>query len=518
MIEAIWRTATGVGEFVRGLTGWRRLGFAFAAGLVSALGFAPFNIFPALLLGFAAVVLLIDGATGSKRFILQAGSAAWAFGFGQYTLGMHWIAFAFLVDPVAHAWQIPAVFLFFGLLALFQFAAGAAVACYWRGKGRLFLFALCYGLAEWLRGHILTGFPWNLPAYSWGAVPGVLQSTAIFGTYSLSLLTVVFGAVLAELFDPRPKWKLSAIAAAVFAVFWIGGSVRLATASHADVPGVALRLVQPNVPQAEKYQRRYVLRNWKRLIDLSRAEGHPTLIIWPEAAPPFLLDEQPLALQQIADLTHDGQGLITGGLRRDFAPDNTIRYANSLFVFGRDGAPVATYDKSHLVPFGEYLPFEQTLKGLGLEKLTGIDGSFTPGDGPRAIDLPGAGTLTPLICYEILFPGEVVGPRRPSWLANITDDSWFGPWAGPRQHLLVARVRAIEEGLAVARAANTGISAIIDPYGRITHQLGLNQAGIVDGPLPAAIAPTPYSRFRELWFVALVCAIVALTWLTSKRK
>jgi apolipoprotein N-acyltransferase len=519
MIETIERALVRTGAFVRALTGWRGLGFAFAAGVVSALGFAPFNFFPAMLFGFAALILLIDSAAAGPSRILACAKLGWAFGFGQYLFGLHWIAYSFLVFPGAHEWQSPILLLFFAGLALFQAAAGAVAGWLWRsGPARVFLFATAYGIAEWLRGHILTGFPWNLPAYGWGASLAILQSTAVFGSYGLSLLTVLVGAALAELFAPLPKWKIPAALIAVFALFWVGGTVRLATAEKYSVPGVSLRLVQPNIPQAEKYPRRYILRNWRRLIDLSRAPGHPTLTIWPEAAPPFFLDEQPLALQQIADLTHGGQGLITGALRREFANDNSLHYANSLFVFGRDGALLATYDKSHLVPFAEYLPFEKTLRPFGIEKLTGIDGSFTAGSGPQAVVMPGAGTVTPLICYEILFPGEVVGASRPGWFANVTDDSWFGPWAGPRQHLLVAQVRGIEEGLPVARAANTGISAIIDPYGRITRQLGLNQTGFVDGPLPAAIAPTPYSRIGELWFLLLVCANVALTWFFSKGK
>jgi apolipoprotein N-acyltransferase len=506
------------GDFVRGLKGWRRLGLAYVTGIISALGFAPFDFFPVLLLGFAVVVLMIDGA-GPQRRLMTGAAVTWAFGFGQYTFGMHWIAYAFMVDPVAHAWQIPFVFLFFAALALFQFCAGALAAAFWRGPGRVFAFAVSYGVFEWLRGHILTGFPWNIPAYGWGASLGVLQSAAVFGAYGLSLLTVLFGAALADLFAPRPRWKIAAAVAGVFALMWIGGTVRLESVAPRTMPGVTVRLVQPNVPQAEKYVRRYKLRNWRRLLDLSREPGNPTVIIWPEAAPPFAgLDEQPLALDQIAGLTAGRQGLITGAVRVEYLPTDKLRYFNSLFVFGRDGRLVATYDKYHLVPFGEYLPFEAILSRLGLTKLTGIDGSFTPGDGPKTYELPGAGTLTPLICYEILFPGEVVGATRPDWLVNVTDDSWFGPWAGPRQHLLVARVRAIEEGLPVARAANTGISAIIDPVGRITRSLGLDQTGIVDGPLPAAIASTPYSRFGDWWFVLMVCANVALTWLFSKGK
>jgi apolipoprotein N-acyltransferase len=500
------------GAYVRALSGWPRFGFAFAAGLISALGFAPFNLFPALLLGFAMLVLLIDSTSAGPRPIRTAATLGWAFGFGQFLLGLHWIAYSFFIFPGTNEWQLPFLLFFFLLLALFQTVVCAAAARFWRpGPARIVLFAVLYGLAEWLRGHILTGFPWNIPAYGWGASLAVLQSTALFGAYTLSLLTVLFGASLAELFQAQPKWKLPAVLAGLFALFFIGGAVRLWISPTATVAGVELRLVQPNVPQVEKYQRRYTLRNWRRLIEQSGAPGHPTLIIWPEAAPPFLLDEQPLALQQIANITAKGQGLITGAIRREFAADNAVRYANSLFVFGKGGTLLATYDKSHLVPFGEYLPFEKTLTALGLKKLTGIDGGFAPGDGPKTYALPGVGMLTPLICYEILFPGEVVGVQRPDWLVNVTDDSWFGPWAGPRQHLLVARVRAIEEGLPVARAANTGISAIIDPFGRITQQLKLDEMGVLDGPLPAAIASTPFSRFGDWWFAVMVCAMVALT-------
>lgn len=508
------------GDFVRGLKGWRRFGFAVLTGAVSALGFAPFSFFPALLLGLAAFVLLIDGTRGDRKPLRAAAVVGFGFGFGQFALGLHWIGYAFLVDAEAHAWQIPFVAVLFpGGLALFFAAAAAVAAKFWKvGPARIFVLTIAYSLAEWLRGHILTGFPWNIPGYGWGASLAVLQSTALFGVYGLSLLTVLFGCSLAELFEPKPRWKLPAIMAGLFAVFFIGGAVRLATVPQNTVPGVRLRLVQPNIAQAEKYERQYILRNWQRLLSLSEAPGNPSIIIWPEAAPPFLLDEQPLAEAQIGRLTENRLGLMTGGIRREYLPAEHIRYANSFFLFGRSGTLLNIYDKSHLVPFGEYLPFEKTLTALGLSKLTGIDGSFTPGSGPQAYALPGAGFVTPLICYEILFPGAVTGSKRPDWFVNITDDSWFGPWAGPKQHLLVARVRAIEEGLPVARDANTGISAIIDPVGRITASLGLDKTGFVDGALPAPLAATPYSRIRDLLFWLIMCANVGLAWFFSKRK
>ncbi len=470
--------------------------------------------------------------------------AGFAFGFGQFLVGLHWIAYAFMVNPGAHEWQIPFVAILFpGGLALFIALACGVAAIFWSaGPSRIFVFAVCYAVAEWLRGHVLTGFPWNIAAYGWGASLGVMQSAALFGSYTLTLLTILFGASLAEFFQSRPKWILPAGMTALFTVLWIGGEARLAAMPTVDVPGVQLRLVQPDIPQAEKDEGRYALRNWERLLSLSvrRGKSVPTIIVWPEAAagsyfllergrggqlaafsaaePYFFLERDPRALNQIAMLTARNRVLMTGALRVQRNEAGELHYYNSLFIFGRGGKLLATYDKFHLVPFGEYLPFEKTLNKWGLTKLTGIGGSFDHGDGPHTYDVPGAPPAGPLICYEILFPDEVVGASRPGWFVNVTDDSWFGPWAGPLQHLLVARMRAIEEGIPVARAANTGISAIIDPFGRITAALGLDRQGVVDGRLPAAIAPTPYSRFGDVWFWLFISTSMGLAWLFSKRK
>ena len=511
-----------VETFVRGLNGSRRFLFAWLAGLLSALGFAPFGLFAFLLLGYGALVVLIDAAQSAARPIRASALAGFAFGFGQFFVGLHWIGYAFMVDPGAHEWQIPFVAVLFpGGLALFIALACAAATTFWReGPARILVLAVSLAVAEWLRGHVLAGFPWNIAAYGWGDSLAILQSAALFGSYTLTLLTILFGASLAELFRARPKWLFPSCMAALFVLLWIGGEVRLAAVPAAYVPGVRLRLVQPDIPQAEKYQRRYVVRNWERLLSLSvrPAAPSPTIIVWPEAAPPFLLAREPAALDQIAMLTARGRVLMTGAVRRERNGTDEPNYYNSFYLFGRGGELLSTYDKFHLVPFGEYLPFERILDRWGIAKLTGINGSFASGDGPHTYDVPGAPSVGPLICYEILFPDAVVGASRPGWLVNVTDDSWFGPWAGPQQHLLVARVRAIEEGIPVARAANTGISAIIDPLGRIGGMLGLDRMGIVDGDLPAAIAPTPYSRLREAWFLLFVSACAGLAWMFSRGK
>jgi apolipoprotein N-acyltransferase len=504
---------------VRASTGWRRIGIAAGAGLVSASGFAPFGFFPLFLTALAILVMLVDGAASSPHRIRGAALAGWAFGFGQFLAGLYWVGYAFTVDAQGHAWQIPFVAVLLpGGLALFPAAACAGFAWVWRpGGGRILLFAACYAVAEWLRGHILTGFPWNLSAYSWGASLAILQSTAVIGAYGLSILTVLLGASLAELASLQPRARrLPAALVVLFGVLWIGGALRLGLVHPVDVEGVRLRLVQPNVPQTEKYVRALRARNWRDLIVLSTqpASVKPTHIIWPEAAPPFLLTALSPALDQIAALTQGNRVLMTGTVRVTLKGDNDIAYFNSFYVFAHGGSLIRVYDKSHLVPFGEYLPMAPLLHRLGLTKLVNMPDGFQEGPGPRTLSVPGAPATSPLICYEIIFPGSVVGTTRPGWLVNVTDDSWFGPSTGPYQHLLIARVRAIEEGLPVARAANTGISAVIDPLGRVITELGLQERGVIDSNLPQAMPITGFARFGEVGFALIVfaCALGGLGW------
>src|SRR5581483_3573036 len=235
-----------------------------------------------------------------------------------------------------------------------------------------------------------------------------------------------------------------------------------------------------------------------------------------EAAPPFLLAREPVALDDIAILTAH-RSLITGAQRVAFGPAEKLRFYNSVYLFGHGGKIVGVYDKFHLVPFGEYVPFAGVLAALGVTQLAGTSG-FTPGDGPHTYRLPDAPKVGPLVCYEILFPGAVVGEERPAWFVNVTDDSWFGPSTGPYQHLLTARVRAIEEGLPVVRAANTGISAVIDPLGRVRTSLGLRKMGVVDAALPQALPPTMYSQWGDLAFWLLLALVVVAGLYSATRE
>ncbi|HTQ13304.1 MAG TPA: apolipoprotein N-acyltransferase [Rhizomicrobium sp.] len=511
------------GDFVRGLAGWRRLLFAFAMGLVSVLSFAPFFVFPAMLLGFATLVLLIDGAHSRRRPVRNAALAGWAFGFGYFLGGLYWVGYAFEVDALAHAWQIPFVeILLPGGLALYVALAAAAASMLWRkGPARILVFAISYGIAEWLRGHLLTGFPWNLPAYGWGASLGVMQGNALVGAYGMSLLTLLLGGGLALLFERGWRdWKFAAAMVGLFVAIWIGGEARLALTPTTFVPNVTLRIVQPDVPQAEKFPLQYRARNWRELMQMSVAGTgrQPDIVVWPESAPPFFLLRQPEALDDVALLTAGRTVLLTGAVRAE-QDDDRVRFFNSLLIFAHGGRLIGRYDKFHLVPFGEYLPLKGLFAALGMSKLVDSPGDFSAGDGPHTYDLPGAPSVGPLICYEVVFPGAVTGPKRPGFLANVTDDSWFGPprSTGPQQHFLIAQVRAIEEGLPLVRAANTGISGVIDGTGRVLSRLGPGQKAVLDSLLPQALHPTPYAELGDITFVLLLAASAICAFMYGRK-
>jgi len=494
---------------VRGI---RRVAIAAGLGAAGALAFEPFRLVPLLLFAYAALVLLLDGAHAGPRRFRDAALVGWGFGFGLFLVGHYWIGYAFLVDAETHAWLMPfAMVLLPAGLALFFAAAAALCMAAWRpGMQRVFVFAVAFFIAEWLRGHILTGFPWNLPGYGWSSSTAILQSTSVLGVYGLSLLTLLFGASLA-LLAGRGK-LLPAALAVLFVAIWTAGEMRLSAATDATVPGVRLRIVQPSTPQPEKYAPENRVRNWRRLIDLSSlpAAQQPTHIIWPEAAPPVLLERTPEALADIAALTGDSRVLMTGQVR--LAEENgSVRSYNSFAIFGAHGALLGTYDKFHLVPFGEYVPVGPILRTLGITEIAASTG-FSSGPGPRTMTVPGAPPVGPLICYEIIFPREVTASPRPAWLVNLTDDSWFGPDTGPMQHLLIARVRAIEEGLPIVRAANSGISAVIDAHGRVRASLALGLRDIVDSGLPVALSPPLFVRYGNVILLTflLMCVVAAL--------
>jgi apolipoprotein N-acyltransferase len=530
---------------VSGAKGFRRAAISIGAGVLSVLAFAPFFLWPVLFLTFPVLVWLIDGAEvpeGHRERLRRAALDGWWFGFGFFFAGLFWIGEAFLVEADKFGWALPfAVTLMPAGLALFWSLATVTARAFWRpGAGRLVLLALTLAGAEWLRGHVLTGFPWNTIGYALTYPLLFMQSAGLLGIYGLTLWAVIIFAAPLVLAGDKPsgpeRHRALAtgllIALAPLVVFGLYGSFRLWSGSPPDVPGVKLRIVQPSVPQREKWQPENQGPIFRDHLDLSRRNpagvvddlAGITHIVWPEAAMPFLPLEHPEALSAIGDLLPPGTFLLTGALRREAIPEEqrtdtpqTYRAFNSLMVFDDAGGLASIYDKTHLVPFGEYLPLQPLLESIGLEQLTRLRGGFT--EGPAGQPLITAGALPPgggLICYEAIFPGLIVG-QKPQLLINVTNDGWFGNTTGPRQHFHQARTRAVEFGVPLVRAANNGISALVDPYGRVVAKLNLNERGVMDVQVPA-VAPTPLYALYGDWIFALNALILLALWVVWQTR
>lgn len=517
--------------------GWKRAALAFAAGALSVLAMAPFNAWPVLFLTFPIVVWLIDGAgAGRLRGVPAAALAGFWFGFGYFVLGLYWIGYAFLVDASTFAWLLP--FAVLGLpayLALFTAFGFALARLIWTRDGsRVIALAISLTASEWLRGHLLTGFPWNTFGYALSEPLALAQTASLVGLWGLTLLTVAIFASPAVLIDGRSRgrkpwikpWIAPVVAVLVLIAMGIFGAVRLSQEPTRIVANVKLRIMQPNLQQDVKFNyaaKAEVMQKYLALSD--RASGpqstgvrDASILIWPESAFPFFLTREADAMAQIADFLPKGTVLITGSVRAPNLPPGTriTRAYNSIYVLDHDGSILSVYDKLHLVPFGEYLPLQDWMERLGFEQLTRIQGGFIAGNLRRTLQIPGAPQVLPLICYEIVFPGDIAaGDDRPGWIVNLTNDGWFGISTGPYQHLQQARLRAIEQGLPVVRAANTGISAVIDPVGRIVAQLGLGIEGVLDSSLPSAIRLTVYARMGD--FPVAVIAAAALIFVIRRR-
>ena len=530
--------------------GWWRILIAFLAGASTTLALPPTDIWLLPFITFPILVWLVDGAAG-RRFggVLATAAVGWWFGFGYFLAGLYWVGHAFLVDAKTFGWLLPfaVVALPAGMAVYTAFGLALARLIWTRGAARVLALAVSLTLAEWLRGHLFSGFPWNAYGYALISPIWLAQGAALVGIWGLTFLAVAVYASPAVLADERADtgrpWLAPALSAAAIAALALCGAVRLERTPTSYVEDVRLRIMQPNLQQDEKFnyaQKQQVMRRYLALSDRPSGPQSPglrgvTLLIWPESAFPFFLTREPDALAQIAALLPPETVLITGAIR---APETAVnapvtRAYNSIYVIDHHGSILSVYDKVHLVPFGEYLPLQGLLERLGLMQLTKVRGGFIPGEQRRSQPAPGAPNFLPLVCYEIIFPGNAV-PRserkgwlyrhvgryfdwpsvtgsgeRPGWLLNLTNDGWFGASAGPYQHFQQARIRAIEEGLPLVRAANSGISAVVDPLGRIVKSLPLGAEGVLDAPLPQPVAATLYAR----WGDALVGVVVVIAFL-----
>jgi apolipoprotein N-acyltransferase len=495
--------------------GWRRAWIAFVAGAASALIHAPTYLWPILFLTFPLLVWLIDGAPAQRRrgaWICAV--TGWCFGFGYFVVGLYWIGHAFLVDAETFGWLLPIAVT--GLPAYLAIYTGIGFACarlMWaRGAVRILAFAVALTAAEWLRGHALTGFPWNAFGYALTSPLELAQTASLVGIWGLTFIAAAVFASPATLTDDRADtrrpWLPVLSALVVLAALALFGSLRLSRIPTSLVDGVEVRIMQPNLQQDSKFNysaKAQVMSHYIRLssreTDLRpRGLRDVTHLIWPESAFPFYLTGEPDALAQIASLLPEGTVLITGADRTGGPPPSAASTDThtSIYVIDHYGSVLALYDKVHLVPFGEFLPFQNLLERLGLTQLNKVAGGLVAGERRHSMAVPRAPPVIPLLCYEVIFADEMAaGDERPGWLLNLTNDGWFGISSGPYQHFQQARLRAIEQGLPLVRAANTGISAVVDPLGRIIRSLPLGTEGLLDAPLPRAIAPTLYARFGD---------------------
>ncbi len=505
----VWPALSRLALKVQGLSGWRQLLLAFLCGLLSAAAFAPISFVVVLVPAFVTLMWQIAATTNGRRaFVL-----GWSFGAGHFLAGLYWVGIAMTVDFERFWWFLPLSIA--GLSCGLALFTGAATWATWRsrlqGPAQISAFVFFWLLSEWLRSWVLSGFPWNLLGTVWSEVPAMLQLASLLGVWGLSVVTLLAAASLAVLGAAkryRGGFAFVALAWGLLLVSFLFGALRLDGAED-RASDTVVRLVQPSVEQSLKWNARLSARHVEQLISLSRGPGFEKidLVVWPETAVPFNLWKDLKLLQIVADAVPPGGLLVTGAPRYE---SNGTGF-NALHVISEEGAIVETYDKVHLVPFGEYVPLGDFLGSLDIAVARG---SLRSGPGLTTLDLPGLPLASPLICYEVIFPGAVTaaGQDRPGFLLNLTNDAWFGRSSGPFQHFASAKLRAVEEGLPLVRSANNGISAVIDPYGRAPVTLGLDEIGVLDAALPESLPPTLFARIGNWILLPLLLGLAVMTY------
>jgi apolipoprotein N-acyltransferase len=492
-----------------------RAAIAFLAGATGALAMQPFGFFAAFFVSFTVLVWLLDGAPGNpdRGFLGRLWPSfviGWLFGFGYFVAGLWWLAKALLVDGTQYLWALP--FALFGLqayLALFFGLAAAIARAFWsEGMGRIFALAVAFGLAEWLRSFVLTGFPWNAVGYGIMPFPLMMQSVHLVGLYGMNVLAVFIFASPALIGTKRGMFPGLVLAVLLFAGHLGFGAYRLAQPlPETTEKSVTVRLVQPQVPVSGEVDDAARARIFDQHMAMSAqtpedGKTRPDIIIWPETAIPFILSENQDAYARIGDMLQDGQILISGAVRDEsVTAGQEPRYYNSIYVFDDKGQVISAADKVHLVPFGEFLPFGKLFERLGVNAVAAMPGGFSAGASHAVFTPPGKPSLYPLICYEAIFPYEITAAGEAAdVLLNITNDTWFGNSPGPYQHFHQAQIRAVEVGKPLIRSANSGISAVVNQKGEIVAGFALSISGVFDTTIPSKTVPIVDSSQRQMNF------------------
>ena len=485
---------------------------SFLAGSLSALSFQPYSQIWILGLLFPLFFALLTNAKNKKQLFMTG----FSFGFGQGAFSMMWLVQALLIDPQAFGTFIPLVPIGFGIF-FGMFFALPALCCFYTKNicARILTFSGIFTIFEWIRSWIFTGFPWNLTGSIWTACLPVLQSASVVGVYGLTLFSLIWFALPFLLY--KKKYPLAIFSATSFVIAFGLGTLRLYEMKDEYVWGIQLRLVQPNIQQTFKWDENEAEENFMKHIRLSKSKGHEkiTHVLWSETAVPYLLDidDENRAMTMMA--LNQNATLITGAMR--LADKEKRQLANSIFVLNDLSQIVSFYDKSHLVPFGEYVPFRGILP---IDKIVPIPSDLKEGKGVQTVRIPNAPPAGMLVCYEVIFPANVVDKKfRPSWLINATNDGWYGISAGPYQHLAMAQIRAVEEGLPVVRVAGTGISAVIYPWGKIMDSLKLNTSGVLDCKLPKSLPYVPlYARLGNTVPLFLSLIFIFFGFISNKKS
>jgi apolipoprotein N-acyltransferase len=476
---------------------------AMLCGVCAALALPPFFYLPLAIIAFSGLYLLLTKAENLK----QSFWIGWSFGFAHHVVGLYWISNALLTDPARFGWMIPfAISLIPAALAIYIGLVAVAFKRFFKPQIGIVLFATLWVIGEWLRAHLFTGFPWNLIGYAWNITDSTMQIASVIGIYGLSYLLIL--AATAPVLLLQKKWALPAICSLLIplCMLWFGAD-RLQHANQKNTT-LPIHIVQANISQNHKWDEARMADGLMLYLKLSRRAPSGSVIVWPETAVPYFLHEDERIQKMIAQMI-GSKTLITGSLRIQRLGEDDFNLWNSLEVMQK-GEIAGFYNKSRLVPFGEYVPLRALLPFV--EKITHGSKDFSRGEGATVTTVPEVPSFEPLICYEVIYPDYSPKTGQARWLINVTNDAWFGLSSGPHQHFEMARMRAVEQGLPIVRAANTGISGIVDAYGRVQLSLTLGEQGVIDGFLPPpSLKTTTYSLYGDLVIGLLMFVGIILT-------